>query len=329
MSYSSKPCRDTFTVGQGDKILFAIEQVVPELQQGVTFYADTTSGWVPFDVVFAGSTFTATSTWIWDFGDGDSASVKSPTHSYQTAGVFDVSLEADVAGDFKRKDRNNFIIALADSVIAADTTGNPDSSVVLEIYARNNVPLRHLQVPIAFLGDFVPTFDSFSTVGCRTNYMDDQDFISFDPFNNRYTIRLRATLGSGLPEMQAGAGPILKLYLTIPSGISGGQVANIDLSGYSSYIPEFAGSLITYPPRLVSGSVTVEECLQHGDVDGTPGIAIGDLTFLVAYMFKNGPAPSPAELADVDCSTSSDIGDVTYLVNYMFRGGPPPCGCTP
>ncbi len=329
MSYSTKSCRDTFTVEQGDKMLFTIEQVVPELQQGVTFYSDTTLGRVPFDVVFAGSTFTATNTWIWDFGDGDSGSVKSPTHTYQNAGVFDVSLEAEVAGAFKRKERKNFVIGLADTVIVPDTTGSPESSLVVEIYARNNVPLRFLQLPIAFLGDYVPTFDSFSTVGCRTAYMDDQSFVSYDPFNHRYAVRLRVTRGSGLLELPAGAGPILKLHLTVPTGTPIGQTASIDLNGYGSYIVEFAGSLLTYAPESISGTLTAQECLQHGDVDGTPGIAIGDLTFLIAYFFKNGPPPSPIELANVDCNGSADIGDVTYLVNYMFRSGPPPCGCTP
>ena len=329
MSYSTKPCRDTLTVGQGDKVLFGIESVVPELQHGVTFYSDSTAGWVPVDAVFAGSTFTSSNSWIWDFGDGDSATVKTPTHTYLQAGVFDVSLEAEISGDFKRKERKQFIVALADSVIAPDSVGGPNSSVVLEIYSRNNVPLRQLQIPLTFSGDFIPVFDSFSTVGCRTDYFDNQQFVSFDVFNNRYTVRLRTTAGLGLPELPAGSGPILRLHLRIPSGATAGQVAGIGLEGYSTYVPEFAGSLVTYEPAFTSGSVAVEECLQHGDVDGVPGIAIADLTFLVSFMFKSGPSPTPPELADVDCNASIDVSDITYLVNYMFRGGSAPCGCTP
>ena len=63
-----------------------------------------------------------------------------------------------------------------------------------------------------------------------------------------------------------------------------------------------------------------------GDVDGSGSIDVGDLTFLVAYLFQSGPTPPVLVAGDVDGSGSIDVGDLTFLVTYLFQGGPPP-GC--
>jgi hypothetical protein len=70
-------------------------------------------------------------------------------------------------------------------------------------------------------------------------------------------------------------------------------------------------------------------CVQRGDVNhsgGNPDIA--DVTFLVAYAFKGGPAPPCIEEGDVNGSGGNpDIADVTFLVAYAFKGGPAPPAC--
>ncbi|MFH1372481.1 MAG: dockerin type I domain-containing protein [bacterium] len=69
-----------------------------------------------------------------------------------------------------------------------------------------------------------------------------------------------------------------------------------------------------------------------GDVDGSGAIDVGDLTYLVAYLFQGGPPPNPMLcVADMDGSGAIDVGDLTYLVAYLFMGGPAPMPgcCTP
>ncbi|MFH1373775.1 MAG: hypothetical protein ABII79_08275 [bacterium] len=54
---------------------------------------------------------------------------------------------------------------------------------------------------------------------------------------------------------------------------------------------------------------------------------MGDLTYLVDYIFQGGfPPPCPEE-GDADDSSSIDVADITRLVDYLFTGGPPPAGC--
>ena len=68
-------------------------------------------------------------------------------------------------------------------------------------------------------------------------------------------------------------------------------------------------------------------CDMRGDVDDSGGIDVGDLTYLVGYLFGGGAAPPCPEEGDVDGYGGIDVGDLTYLVGYLFGGGaaPPPC----
>ncbi len=67
-----------------------------------------------------------------------------------------------------------------------------------------------------------------------------------------------------------------------------------------------------------------------GDADGSGGVDIDDVVYLIQYIFAGGPEPIPHTLVgDVDCSEFVDIDDVVYLIQYIFAGGPPPCDpCT-
>jgi PKD repeat protein len=57
----------------------------------VIFDADTQLGYIGNTVNFANSSYKDVS-WNWDFGDGQTSSVQSPSHTYNTAGKFNVTL---------------------------------------------------------------------------------------------------------------------------------------------------------------------------------------------------------------------------------------------
>ncbi|MEW5995397.1 MAG: hypothetical protein AB1744_13525, partial [Candidatus Zixiibacteriota bacterium] len=61
-----------------------------------------------------------------------------------------------------------------------------------------------------------------------------------------------------------------------------------------------------------------------GNADMEMGINVADLTFLVAYLFQGGPAPSPYEAGETDGQPGVYITDITYLVAFLFQGGPAP-----
>ncbi len=61
-----------------------------------------------------------------------------------------------------------------------------------------------------------------------------------------------------------------------------------------------------------------------GDIDNNGALDIGDLVYLVNYMFQAGPPPPIPDAANIDGVGGLDIADLVYLVNYMFQAGPPP-----
>jgi hypothetical protein len=64
----------------------------------------------------------------------------------------------------------------------------------------------------------------------------------------------------------------------------------------------------------------------RGDANGDCTVDIADVIYLINYLFIDGPAPEPLEIADANCDGEVDIADVVYLMNYLFIGGAPP-GC--
>jgi hypothetical protein len=62
-----------------------------------------------------------------------------------------------------------------------------------------------------------------------------------------------------------------------------------------------------------------------GDVDGDGAVSIVDATYLINFLYENGPVPKPrVEVADVNSSGDVNILDIIYLLRYLFMNGPKP-----
>ena len=92
---------------------------------------------------------------------------------------------------------------------------------------------------------------------------------------------------------------------------SGGQAAAIGSSESNNY-------------RTESGFIPTAD-VRRGDVNGNDLIDIGDVVYLINYLYRGGSRPIPLESGDCNCDGSSDVGDVVYLINYLFKQGLPPC----
>ena len=62
-----------------------------------------------------------------------------------------------------------------------------------------------------------------------------------------------------------------------------------------------------------------------GDANSDWNVNVGDVVFLLNYLFKNGPDPDPFGAGDANCDGIIDVGDIVCLINYLFKGGPSPC----
>ncbi len=62
-----------------------------------------------------------------------------------------------------------------------------------------------------------------------------------------------------------------------------------------------------------------------GDSNDEGNTNILDITYLIAYLYKSGPAPEPYEcVGDVNGTDTVNILDITYLIAFLYKDGPPP-----
>lgn len=64
---------------------------------------------------------------------------------------------------------------------------------------------------------------------------------------------------------------------------------------------------------------------KYGDVNGDELIDLGDMVYLISYLYKSGPAPDPLLAGDANCNGLVDLGDLVHLISYLYKAGPPPC----
>ncbi len=120
------------------------------------------------------------------------------------------------------------------------------------------------------------------------------------------------------------------MYPPDTSGINPAAfIMGINTAGYT--VGEYVDSFFVYAPTASNSPGKVRMRLQmwrfHGDNDWSGEINISDLTYLVRYIFQDGPEPKPEYIVgDLTCNHRIDVADLTYLVKYLFEEGPIPCG---
>ena len=92
-------------------------------------------------------------------------------------------------------------------------------------------------------------------------------------------------------------------------------------------------TIVTSPPTTVTSPPTEVATVCWGwwvcgDVNGDGVVELGDVVYLINFLYRSGPAPEPLEAGDVNtCDAVVELGDVVYLINYLFKNGPPPWCC--
>ncbi len=304
----------------------------------LSFDVDTTWGWPPLDVNFDANSKLNVDSWTWDFGDGDSAFIQSPSHTYEDPGLFDVMVQIDAEGNIYPATRRQYIAIIADT-IAGDSlfTENPNQSMEIVVYGNNTIPINKIIMPVEFSGTLSVKLDSFSTAGCRTEYFEEASFSHYSPAMKRSTVELQTSVSHTSPDLEPGDGPLLRLFFSLDGSATLEEEVTIALDGYTSgtlsRLPNFEGEMAAYAPVTVDGCIVYGDCCQgfRGNVDADPDdrIDISDLVYLVDYMFSDGPEPTCWKEANVngDLLEQVDIDDLVYLVDYMFNNGLEPPAC--
>jgi hypothetical protein len=82
-----------------------------------------------------------------------------------------------------------------------------------------------------------------------------------------------------------------------------------------------------YP--VVEYAILIDALDYRGDVNGNGVIEGGDIIYLINYLFRDYPPPSPLSSGDLNCDMGVNAADVVFLISYLFRDGPTSRCCGP
>ncbi|GAA1253586.1 phytase [Arthrobacter pascens] len=95
-----------------------------------SFTASPTSGTVPLAVSFTDTSTGNPTSWAWEFGDGETATVQNPSHTYATAGTYTARLTATNAAGSTSSTRTITVDPPGGTAPVASFTASPTSGTV-------------------------------------------------------------------------------------------------------------------------------------------------------------------------------------------------------
>lgn len=259
------------------------------------YAAEPTSGVVPLSVKFTDKSQGGPTLWSWDFGDGSSDIVASPTHVYEKPGNYTVTLTiSSQDGGIATKVRKEFIKAKAEPTPVPTLTVLP-------------IP----QVPETFFGT-VKLYDlpitSGGTVEARVPGYDISN--QFNPIKTAKGIFGKT--GTFSPKMQVQGIPVgteIEFW-----------VADVDNSQTRAYIEDVDGSLLwslPYEPGkerevhlVVTGhQPTVIPAIPITPMPtGCPGVPSMPMTFSGDVHITDGSEYLEDNSSCVNCASNAQIG---------------------
>lgn len=306
---------------------WGIVNTMEAINWGASISADVTQGNAPMPVQFTGtsSPSLSPSSWLWDFGDGQTSTAQNPSHLFTLPGAYTVSLTVQTPYGAITNTKSAYIVAFGDTLSFSNVSNFAGKKVAISVNLANSQPLQSMTIPIRLPNTpYKVRLDSIRR-GSRTAYFEAISNLSFDTVSNRFTTELLANNGGGALPLAAGSGEVLRVYGTIDKYALGGVSAPLDTADLFSIKVRLYAPAMNYAPLVTPGQVTTYGILR-GDVDySNDGIRdISDLTQLIASLYLGGPAPITIQSGDCDADLGIDIADVTYLIGYLYLDGPPP-----
>jgi subtilisin family serine protease len=279
-------------------------------------------GKAPLLVNFADLSPVTPNAWSWDFGDGGTSDIQNPSHEYTEPGAYSVALTIDAPKGTITKMLKKLVIVTADTIRIDSVRANPGGKVVVPVYLDNKFQAKSIMFPFRVTGNYTITFDSFSIAGTRTSYFQDTQTVGWDDYGMRYIYSMRPnTVASGNTQfLQPGAGLMLNLHFTIPSGIIN-ELFTIDTLTYLSKSLKLESLYGDYIPEFKAGKIFVG--CRRGDANQDGKVNLLDVSYIINALYRGGPHPD-SYCGDASGNGAINLLDVSYIISYLYRGGPPP-----
>jgi hypothetical protein len=99
---------------------------------------------------------------------------------------------------------------------------------------------------------------------------------------------------------------------------------------YSEFTLVDGAGVRPVPPILREGSISIAGFFSRGDANFDRRVSISDIVFILYGLFVEDSVEFAClDAVDANDDDATDIADVTYLVRYLFQQGPPPPAPTP
>ena len=279
-------------------------------------------GEAPLSVDFTDASPVTPSSWLWDFGDGGTDIIQNPSHTYTDYGLHTVKLTIDAPKGQATEVLKNLVMVTADTIRLDSVLVSAGNQAVVDVYLDNKFQAKTIIFPFRISDPVNASLDSFSVVGTRASYFEDVKKITDDPVNQRYTLSLKTNMFTGSTYLRPGVGTIVKLYITLSPSAPGGSLITIDTTTISGYSLKLQSIMADYAPVFYAGKIALRN-YRRGDANKDGNINALDITYLINFLYKSGPAPDPYT-GDVNNSGVINALDITYLINYLYKSGPPP-----
>jgi len=152
----------------------------------------------------------------------------------------------------------------------------------------------------------------------------DSTSVSID---NRYYLSGRLSLDKPGDDLEGTIVTIINMEISDTTDATGNYRIDSLPAGrhqITTYRQGYAGldtSVALFQNTTLSRELKSYVC---GDANGNTALNILDVTYLINYIYKDGPPPIPPEAGDANGNHATNILDVTYLIYYLYRDGPSP-----
>ncbi len=270
--------------------------------------------------------------WKWYFGDGDSAMVTNPSHTYGP-GAFNVTLNVSTDLGDRVAFEEGYVTVWADTLVLPEAQNWPNSSGYWEINLTNAVPIHELVLPVHLTNvTSVLFFDSLSFIGTRTANFESKQVVFDNRFLGDLVYRLRADIGGGTPDMPPGSGAVARIHYRVRVNADVGDTSFASTPPLGSYVLKAYTYDTSFTPVAYGATFNVISsclCPSQGDAEPDGFLTALDLAECIDILFaghtdiQDGGCPSPR--FDLDCDTFSTALDLSVLIDHLFAGGAGPC----
>jgi len=290
---------------------WGIVNLVDAYNWGANFTADTLYAYNSLTVQFNDSSLTSASNHTWYFGDGASSTDVNPTHTYTTAGSFDVTLTVDSDEGQLQRTKQNYISIFADTLTIASDSGFAGHTATMSIMLSNSQELTSIIVPLHYDGFPAASLDSVGLSGRADHFITATELFRDDVLHE-LVVEL-----SGPEPLDPGAGEIARLYFTMDSAALSGDNGQVQISAVTEYDAMLSSEQYDYTP-VVQNGILVTQGVIRGDADHSGVINLLDILLLIDYVYQDGPPPFTLESGDYFVDGAVNLLDILEIIEFLY-----------